>query len=80
MMKTISALISATLIAASTSAWAEQARQPHEKLDFKTAAEALRTDITDQNKNQQQSKHNQAKAGNKTMTNPILSVLKVNGI
>ena len=80
MMKTISALISATLIAASISAWAEKVRQPHEKLDFKTAAEVLRSDITDQKKDQQQPKHNQAKANNKTVANPILSVLKVNGI
>ena len=80
MMKTISALISAILVAASISAWAEKARQPHEKLDYRTATEVLRTDITDQTKDQQQSKRNQAETNNKAVTNPILSVLKVNGI
>jgi hypothetical protein len=80
MMKTIGALITATLVAASVSAWAEKARQPHENLDFKSAAEVLRTDIASQQKNQRQSKRVQAEADKKTAASPILSVLKVNGI
>jgi len=79
-MKTISALITAILVIASVSTWAEKARQPHENLDFKSAAEVLRTDIASQQKNQGQSRHTQTKVSKKTVANPILSVLKVNGI
>lgn len=80
MMKTINALISTTLVAASVTAWAEQARQPHENQDFKTAAEVLRTDIASQQKKQEQSRRSQAQADNKKVASPILSVLKVTGI
>ena len=79
-MKTISALITTILVTASVSAWAEKARQPNENLDFKSAAEVLRTDIASQQKDQTQSRRNPAKASKKTVASPILSVLKVNGI